>query len=94
MPGKTSEIAKRARTIAANRLATAQGAIWRDLSKEEKLAWVQRSQKEVNQEDKKKAVRMLAKKRAEQSGSNWKDLTKEQRQFFIKSVRLAKPQAE
>lgn len=93
-PGKTSQIAKRARTIAATRLATAQGAIWANLSKEEKLAWKQRSRKEVNKEDQKKAVRMLAKKQAKQGGSNWKDLTKEQRQSFIKSVKLANHQTE
>lgn len=88
--GKLPAIARRARRIAAKRMAAEEGASWDSLSAEQRSEWVKRTPGKVNEDDQKKAVISIAKKRAKQGGSKWRELSKEQRKSFIKTVRSAK----
>jgi hypothetical protein len=86
---KLPEIKRRARRIAAKRLAAEEGANWEKLSVEQRMVWVQRTPGKVNEDDRKKAVVSIAKRRAKQAGSKWNELSKEQQKSLIETVRSA-----
>jgi len=81
-----SEIDKRARRMAAKRIALEEGLDWDSLPKVEQAARAERTGDATNSDDRRSAVLSLAIEQARRAGANWRDLTPVQRQSFIQSV--------